>query len=131
MRASYVTRLGPVSGIRYGELPDPEPGPHQILVRVEATTVNTVDTFVRSGAFRTPVHFPLTLGRDLGGVVVASGGDVEAGRNGPRPGARVWTNSAGYEGRPGASAEFVPVTCGCRLVGWFDRQLAGGDSFPC
>lgn len=76
-----------------------------MLVRVDAVAVNTVDTYVRSGRWATEVSFPLAVGRDLVGTVVAVGsavGDVEAGQ-------RVWTNSAGYGGRAGATAELVPV----------------------
>jgi NADPH:quinone reductase-like Zn-dependent oxidoreductase len=74
-------------------------------VRVAAVAVNTVDTLVRSGSWRTPVVFPLALGRDLAGTVVAVG----PGCGGARPGDQVWTNSAGYGGRPGATAELVAV----------------------
>ena len=56
MRAAYVEELGPPEAIRVGQLPDPEPGPTDVLVRVWATTVNPVDTFVRSGVFRTPIQ---------------------------------------------------------------------------
>jgi NADPH:quinone reductase-like Zn-dependent oxidoreductase len=74
-------------------------------VRVAAVAVNKVDTLVRSGAWRTPVGFPLALGRDLVGSVAAVGSGTED----VSPGDWVWTNSAGYGGRPGATAELVPV----------------------
>jgi NADPH:quinone reductase-like Zn-dependent oxidoreductase len=105
VRAAYVEALGDASAIRYGRLPDPVPGPRQVLVRVEAVAVNTVDTLVRSGRWVTEVEFPLVLGRDLAGTVAAAGAAVT-----DLPiGARVWTNSAGYGGRPGATAELVAV----------------------
>jgi NADPH:quinone reductase-like Zn-dependent oxidoreductase len=105
VRAAYIEDFGAPSAIRYGDLPDPVPGPGQVLVRVEAVAVNSVDTFLRSGRWRSEVRFPLAVGRDLVGIVerLAPGvGDL-------RPGERVWTNSAGYGGRPGATAELVPV----------------------
>jgi NADPH:quinone reductase-like Zn-dependent oxidoreductase len=105
MRAAYVDALGDAGSIRYGELPDPVPGPGQALVRVEAVAVDTVDTFVRSGRWSTEVAFPLVVGRDLVGTVVEGGPGVPD----VRPGRRVWTNSAGYGGRPGATAELVTV----------------------
>lgn len=105
VHGAYVEDLGDVSQIRYGELPDAEPADGQVLVRVEAVAVNTVDTLVRSGRWPTELRFPLTLGRDLVGTVVSVGRRV----TGVRPGARVWTNSAGYGGRAGATAELVPV----------------------
>ncbi|GIH13663.1 NADPH:quinone reductase [Rugosimonospora africana] len=105
MRAAYIERLGPVDEIRYGELPDPRPGPADVLVRVAATTVNAVDTFIRSGAWRTPVQFPFVIARDLVGTVVETGADV----TGFRPGDPVWCNSLGHAGRQGAAAELAVV----------------------
>lgn len=105
MRAAWIDALGDPSGIRHGELPDPAPGAGQVLVRVEAVAVDAVDTLLRSGKWRTPLKFPVVLGRDLVGTVESSG----AGVTDMVPGDRVWTNSAGYGGRPGATAEVVPV----------------------
>lgn len=105
MKAAYVDTLGDAGNIRFGELADPVPGPGQVLVRVAAVAVDHVDTYLRSGRWRTEVTFPLVLGRDLVGTVVALG----AGVSGVAVGARVWTNSAGYGGRPGATAGLVPV----------------------
>ena len=105
MKAAYIEGYCDASGIRYGELPDPAPGPGEVLVRVEVVAVNTVDTLVRSGAWRTPVAFPLAVGRDLAGTVAAAG----AGVDDVRPGDRVWASSAGYGGRPGATGELAVV----------------------
>lgn len=105
MLAAFVEQLGEVSQIRCGELPDPQPAFGQVLVRVEAVAVDAVDTYLRSGRWPTQVHFPLVLGRDLVGTVASAGPGV----TGFRAGERVWTNSAGYEGRAGATAELVPV----------------------
>lgn len=106
MRAAYIEGLGAATGIRYGDLPSPVPdAPGQVLVRVAAVAVNKVDTLVRSGAWPTPVRFPLAVGRDLVGAVAAVGPGVTE----LRPGDRVWANSAGYDGRPGATAELVLV----------------------
>ncbi|MCN9244723.1 NADPH:quinone reductase [Streptomyces sp. RY43-2] len=107
MRAAYITQLGSPDVIRYGELPPPVPGPHDVLVDVEVSAVNHVDTFVRSGAWRTPVEFPFVIGRDLVGTVVRAG----PGAPGFQAGDRVWCNSLGHDGRQGAAAEqaVVPV----------------------
>ena len=107
MKAAYIERLGGAEVIRYGELPDPVASPGQVLVRVEAVAVDPVDTYLRSGRWRTEISFPLALGRDLVGSVVAAG----TGVTGFQPGERVWTNSAGYGGRAGATAELVAVDC--------------------
>ena len=107
MRAAFIEHLGPPEDIRVGELPVPVPGPADVLVRVGACTVNPVDTFVRSGLYRTPVAFPLVLSRDLVGRIEQAGPGAEAA--GFAPGDLVWTNSLGHGGRQGAAAEFAVV----------------------
>ena len=107
MRAAFIETLGPPQVIRHGELAAPVPGPTDVLVDVMATTVNPVDTFVRSGLYRTPLSFPFVVGRDLVGTVAAVG----PGAAGFTVGDRVWCNSLGHGGRQGAAAEqaVVPV----------------------
>ncbi|MEV7770880.1 NADPH:quinone reductase [Kitasatospora sp. NPDC086791] len=105
MLAAYVDRLGPPEEIRHGELPAPRPRADEVLVDVLATTVNPVDTFVRSGQYPTALDFPFVIGRDAVGVVAAAGADV----TGFAPGDRVWCNSLGHDGRPGAAAEQAAV----------------------
>lgn len=102
MRAAFVEELGPPDNIRCGELPDPSPGPAEVLVDVLATTVNPVDTFVRSGAFRTEVVLPLVLSRDLVGTVATAAHGFSAGEV-------VWCDSLGHGGRQGAAASRAVV----------------------
>jgi 2-desacetyl-2-hydroxyethyl bacteriochlorophyllide A dehydrogenase len=105
MLAAYIEKLGAPDEIRVGELADPRPGPTDVLVDVMATTVNPVDTFVRSGLFRTPVTFPFVIGRDLVGRVARAG----PGAPGFTEGDLVWANSLGHGGRQGAAAGRVVV----------------------
>jgi len=94
------------------DLPDPVPGPHDLLVRVEAVAVNPVDTKVRSGLPGPGAGAPpRLLGWDAAGVVEATGDAVESFA----PGDRVWF--AGDISRPGCNAERVLVEeaiCGHR-----------------
>ncbi|MGW7420144.1 NADPH:quinone reductase [Streptomyces sp. NPDC054813] len=105
MLAAYIEELGPPDLIRVGELPAPQPGPGDVLVDVEVTAVNHVDTYVRSGAWRTPLSFPFVVGRDLVGTVVSAGPAAP----GFGPGDRVWCSSLGHAGRQGAAAERAVV----------------------
>jgi NADPH:quinone reductase-like Zn-dependent oxidoreductase len=105
VRAAYIESFGPAEAIRVGGIAPPQPGPTDVLVDVEATTVNPVDTFVRSGLFRTPAIFPLVISRDLAGTVRAVGPGV----TGFAVGDRVWCNSLGHGGRQGAAAEQAVV----------------------
>ncbi|HET8662284.1 MAG TPA: NADPH:quinone reductase [Micromonosporaceae bacterium] len=103
MTAAFITELGPPEAIRVGPLPVPAPGPGEVLVRVEAVAVNHVDTFIRSGAYRTDMTFPFIVGRDLVGVVTRLGPGVTT----CQPGQRVWCNSLGHNGRQGSFAEYA------------------------
>lgn len=105
MTAAYIAEFGPATGIRIGRLPIPAFGPTDVLVRVATVAVNHVDTYIRSGAYRTPVPLPFVVGRDLIGTVVQSGSAVA----GFPPGERVWCNSLGYDGRQGSFAEYSVV----------------------
>lgn len=103
MTAAFVRRLGGVDNIEIGAMAVPRCGPHDVLVRVEALAVNHVDTFVRSGAYQTPLPMPFIIGRDFVGRVVATGARVTKFAVGDR----VWCNSLGYDGRQGAFAEYA------------------------
>ncbi|MEV7597868.1 zinc-binding alcohol dehydrogenase family protein [Kitasatospora sp. NPDC089797] len=88
-------------------LPVPEPGPRDLLVRVEAVAVNPVDHKVRQNA--DPGGEPRVLGWDAAGTVVAVGEQVTLFR----PGDHVYY--AGALDRPGTNARFHAVDE--RLVG--------------
>jgi len=86
MKALYFTEHGGPEVMQYGELPDPQPGPGQALVRVKAVALNRVDLWVREGgpAFaRLPK--PHVGGADVAGIVAGYGSNAD----GPPPGTRV------------------------------------------
>src|SRR5689334_13246819 len=95
MTVAYVTRPGPADEIRIGRFPVPEPGPSEVLVKVRALAVNHVDTFVRSGAYRTRLPYPFVIGRDLVGTAITAA-------PGFTPGDTVWCDSLGFDGRQGS-----------------------------
>jgi NADPH:quinone reductase-like Zn-dependent oxidoreductase len=68
MRAVRQSELGPPEVLRLAELPDPEPGPTEVLVRVAAAGVNPVDwkTRAKGGFLGEP---PFTVGWDVAGTV--------------------------------------------------------------
>ena len=96
------------------ELPEPVPGPRDLLVDVRAVSVNPVDTKVRRSA--SPEGSPYkVLGWDVAGVVRAVGPDAGLFK----PGDRVWY--AGSIARPGANSERHVVDE--RIVGHMPRTL--------
>ncbi len=105
MRAAYIERTGSPDVIRVGELPIPELGDRDVRVRVEAVSVNPIDTYIRSGAVSMQLPFPFVIGCDLAGRVDAVGTDVTD----LRPGTRVWASNQGLLGRQGTFSEFAVV----------------------
>ncbi len=105
MKAAYIERPGPPEVIRYGPLPDPVPTGTQVLVKVEAVSVNPIDTYIRAGLVPAPLPFPYVIGCDLAGRVAGLG--PAASRF--RPGDRVWASNQGLLGRQGTFAEFAAV----------------------
>ena len=69
MKAVRIHEYGGPEVLVYEDVPDPEPGPQQVLVRVEAATVNPVDVAVREDRFPTPKKPPKIIGSDGAGVV--------------------------------------------------------------
>lgn len=76
MQAIRVHEFGPPEVLRLEEMPDPQPGPGQVLVRVHAAGVNPVETYIRSGGYARRPQLPYTPGADAGGIVEAVGEGV-------------------------------------------------------
>jgi NADPH:quinone reductase-like Zn-dependent oxidoreductase len=107
MRAAEYDRYG-VPGVL--QVPRPQVEPGQALVRVHASSVNPIDTIVRSGAlsFRTGKKFPKRSGIDFAGEVVEIASDVSDFKIGDR----VWgvmplTIERGFG--QGSAADFVTI----------------------
>ncbi|HKD98464.1 MAG TPA: quinone oxidoreductase [Micromonosporaceae bacterium] len=76
MKAVRIHQTGGPEAMVVDELPDPVPGPGEVLVRLAATGVNFVDTYNRTGHYPRPT--PFTLGTEGAGEVVAVGDGVTA-----------------------------------------------------
>ena len=82
MKAVRFHEHGGVDVLRYEDVPDPEPGPGEVLVRVHACALNHLDIWERRGLERVKVPLPHISGSDVAGVVVASAAPgVAAGRH--------------------------------------------------
>jgi len=78
MKAFVVQRYGGPETVQAAEVPDPQVGTHDVLVRVAAAGVNPVDLKIRNGDLKAvlPMKVPFVLGNDLAGTVVAVGARV-------------------------------------------------------
>ena len=76
MKAIRVHEFGGPEVLRLEDVPDPQPGAGQVLVRVRAVGVNPVDTYIRAGAHAVRPQLPYTPGLDAAGTVEAVGEGV-------------------------------------------------------
>jgi len=77
MRAMVIHEHGGPEVLRLETLPDPQPGPGEIVVRVRACALNHLDLWTRRGFPGRPLPMPHVLGNDVAGQVAATGAGVE------------------------------------------------------
>jgi NADPH:quinone reductase len=82
MRAIQISRTGGPEVLELVDIPEPTPGPGQILVRHRAIGVNFIDTYLRTGLY--PMRLPGVLGSEAAGVVEALGEGVTRFKRGDR-----------------------------------------------
>ena len=101
MNAIVVRQFGGPEVMKLEAVPEPTPGPGQVLVKVHAAGVNPVDTYLHTGTYAIKPPLPYTPGRDIAGVVVLVGGEV----TGWKPGDRVYSD--GVSAGSGGYGEFA------------------------
>ena len=96
MRAVWYDRFGPAAEVlTSGELPMPEPGPGEVLVRIHASGINPSDVKLRAGARPgATMAFPRVVPHSDGAGVIEAVGD---GVDGARIGERVWLANAQWQ----------------------------------
>ena len=105
MFAAAISEVGPPENLKFIELPDPQVQENQVLIRVKASAVNPIDTYIRSGAVKMNLPFPFLPGCDFAGDVVRVG--ANAGKF--KVGDRVWGSNQGLLGRQGTLCELAAV----------------------
>lgn len=76
MKALICTKYGPVSQLEYRDLPDPQPGPQEVIIRAEAIGVNFPDGLLVQGLYQMKPETPFVPGMEAAGVVEAIGDQV-------------------------------------------------------
>jgi NADPH:quinone reductase-like Zn-dependent oxidoreductase len=89
MRAVICHTYGPPEDLVVEEVPDPTPGPGQLVVRVRAAAVNFPDVLLIAGKYQVKIPVPFTPGSELAGEVVAAAAGAAF-----RPGDRVFGTTA-------------------------------------
>jgi NADPH:quinone reductase len=98
MKAVRIHQVGGPETLRYEEISLPEPGPGEARVKIEASGLNFIDVYHRTGIY--PVPLPFTLGMEGAGAVEAAGPGVTE----VKPGDRV-----AYAMQLGSHAEYAIV----------------------
>jgi NADPH2:quinone reductase len=118
MLAVQIQRTGGPEVLEVVDLPEPTPGPGEILIRQEAVGLNFIDTYHRSGLY--PMKLPAVLGTEGAGVVEVLGEGVTRFS----PGDRV-----GYAGAAGAYAQLrtLPADRAVKLPDGISTRLAAAS----
>ncbi len=103
MRAQIIPAWGGAENFEAATLPDPVPGPGEVLVQIAATSVNPADHKLRQAGPPIAPALPAVLGCDAAGRVLALGDGVE----GFAPGDEVYGCVGGVRGVPGCYAAMI------------------------
>jgi NADPH:quinone reductase-like Zn-dependent oxidoreductase len=80
VKAFVVDQYKKKGSLRLADMPEPQMGPNDVLVRIHATAINLLDSKIRDGEFKLflPYRPPFILGHDLAGTVLRIGANVKA-----------------------------------------------------
>lgn len=109
MKAMLMTAAGGPQVLQPADIPIPEPGASDLLVRVHAAGINPLDTKVRAHHMFHPKSLPAILGCDGAGTVESVGAQVRRFK----PGDAVYFFNNGLGGAPGSYAEYTLVDEHC------------------
>jgi putative PIG3 family NAD(P)H quinone oxidoreductase len=115
MRAVIADGTGGPEVLSVRELPDPEPGPGEVVVAVTAAALNRADLLQRQGFYPPPPGASDVIGMECSGTVTALGDDVEGWQVGDEVCALL--AGGGYASRVAVPAgQLMPVPSGVDLV---------------
>lgn len=105
MKAVWYERNGAAHDVlRYGDMPDPEPGPDEVRVAIGCSGVNPSDVKRRAGSNQPPLAYPRAIPNMDGAGVIDR---VGPGVNPARIGQRVWLHSTAHQRPFGTAAQYA------------------------
>ena len=118
MKAVVVEHFGGPEVLQTRSVPMPVPGAGEVRVRLMATGVNPVETYIRAGAYGAVPSLPYVPGNDGAGIVDAVGAGVEN----VQVGERVFVAATGAKHNTGTYATFV--VCDASAVGRLPHDVS-------
>ena len=120
MKAIFFEEHGGPENLKFADLPDPEPGPGEVLVRVKAVALNHLDIWVRKGWKGLNLDMPHIGGSDIAGEIIEVNAPTKSWQAGTRvvvnPGVNLFEDEWTQRGEDSLSP-------GYRLIG---EQFRGG-----
>lgn len=108
MKAVQFTRFGPPDVLELVELPVPEPGPSEVLIRVHAAGVNFFDVLMRADRYAATPDLPMFPGVEVAGIIERAGPGADRSLIGTRVAVPLFAIGRGS----GGYAEFAAVDGG-------------------
>ena len=108
MKAVFYNSYGGPELLQVGNLPEPVPGPDQLLIQVKSVSINPADDKILNGNLKIPAShvFPMIPCSDFAGIVKETGSNIKEFT----PCDKVYGFVSTVLGKPGALAEFVLAT---------------------
>src|SRR5512132_1269328 len=96
MKAIRIHQFGPTEDVlQYEDVPTPTPSADELLIKIEAASLNRADLGLRKGSYRvSPDELPIIPGREFAGIVEETGQNVSGFKAGQRVVA--YTGKGGY-----------------------------------
>jgi NADPH:quinone reductase len=102
MKAIQIDEFGPLENLKVVDIDIPEPGPGEVLIKIEAAGVIFSDIQMRENDYTNPPELPAVLGREAAGTIVKVGENVTHIKEGMRVSA--FMHTGGYAEYAVASA---------------------------
>jgi NADPH:quinone reductase-like Zn-dependent oxidoreductase len=127
MKAAQINDYGGPEVITIADIPQPAPGDGQVLIQVQAASLNPFDASVRAGRVKDMIKsLPITLGGDVAGTVV----EVGAGVDGFKTGDTVYGQAAAVAGNSGAFAEYAATKAGQVAIAPSNADITEAAALP-
>ncbi len=131
MKATFFRHHGGPEVLEYGDFPDPNLGPSDVLIDIKACALNHLDIWARQGMPTVKIPLPHILGADVSGIVLQTGNAAKRFKKGDRvvlsPGQLPLEAVEAFEGKDSYSPQFQIL--GLQSNGGYAERVAVNERF--